>query len=61
MLYRSGRRIRIETEPPRMAQADGELLGMTPLEVEIAPRAVRLLVPNQPTQKPRTPPSRDRA
>ena len=61
MLYRSGRRIRIETEPPRMAQADGELLGMTPLEVEIAPRAVRLLVPTQPTQKPRTPPSRNRA
>ena len=61
MLYRSGRRIRIETDPPRMAQADGELLGMTPLEVEIAPRAVRLLVPNQPTQKTRTPPSRDRA
>jgi diacylglycerol kinase (ATP) len=60
MLYRSGRRIRIETEPRRMAQADGELLGMTPLEVEIAPRAVRLLVPNQPNQKTRTPPSRDR-
>jgi YegS/Rv2252/BmrU family lipid kinase len=61
MLYRSGRRIRIETEPPRMAQADGELLGMTPLEVEIAPRAVRLLVPNQPDHTNRTPPSRDRA
>ncbi|HEY2855755.1 MAG TPA: diacylglycerol kinase family protein [Gemmatimonadaceae bacterium] len=61
MLYRSGRRIRIETEPPRMAQADGELLGMTPLEVEIAPRAVRLLVPNQPDHTNRTPPSRDHA
>lgn len=58
MLYRSGRRIRIETEPRRMAQADGELLGMTPLEVEIAPRAVRLLVPNQPSHTTRTP--RDR-
>ena len=58
MLYRSGRRIRIETEPRRMAQADGELLGMTPLEVEIAPRAVRLLVPNQPDHTNRTPPSR---
>lgn len=52
MLYRSGRRIRIETDPPRLAQADGELLGMTPLEIEIAPRAVRLLVPMQPTHKP---------
>lgn len=61
MLYRSGRHIRIETEPLRMAQADGELLGMTPLEVEIAPRAVRLLVPNQPDHTNRTPPSRHRA
>jgi YegS/Rv2252/BmrU family lipid kinase len=52
MLYRSGRRIRIETDPPRLAQADGELLGMTPLEIEIAPRAVRLLVPQQPTHNP---------
>jgi YegS/Rv2252/BmrU family lipid kinase len=48
MLYRSGRRIRVEAIPPRLAQADGELLGMTPLEIEIAPRAVRLLVPKQP-------------
>lgn len=48
MVYRSGRHFRIETYPPRLAQADGELLGMTPLEIEIAPRAVRLLVPKQP-------------
>lgn len=47
MLYRSGRHIRVETEPPRMAQADGELLGMTPLEIEVEPRAARLLVPKQ--------------
>jgi diacylglycerol kinase family enzyme len=47
MLYRSGRHIRIETTPPRMAQADGELLGMTPLEIEVEPRAARLLVPRQ--------------
>jgi diacylglycerol kinase (ATP) len=57
MLYRSGRRIRIETDPPRMAQADGELLGMTPLEIEIAPRAVRLLVPRQPVAEPTHAPS----
>ena len=48
MLYRSGRHIRVETEAPHIAQADGELLGMTPLEIEVAPRAVRLLVPKQP-------------
>jgi YegS/Rv2252/BmrU family lipid kinase len=55
MLYRSGRRIRIETDPPRLAQADGELLGMTPLEVEVAPRAARLLVPRQPRRAPSQP------
>lgn len=48
MIYRSGRRIRIETQPPRLSQADGELLGMTPLEIEVEPRAARLLVPKQP-------------
>jgi YegS/Rv2252/BmrU family lipid kinase len=48
MLYRRGRHIRVETETPRIAQADGELLGMTPVEIEVAPRAVRLLVPRQP-------------
>jgi len=51
MLYRSGRHIRIETDPPRLAQADGELLGMTPLEIEVEPRAVRLLVPRRPGPK----------
>lgn len=48
MLYRSGRHIRVETDPPLLSQADGELLGMTPIEIEVAPRAVRLLVPTQP-------------
>jgi len=55
MLYRSGRHIRIETQPPRLAQADGELLGMTPLEIEVAPRAARLLVPRQPRPEPSRP------
>ena len=55
MLYRSGRHFRIETQPPRLAQADGELLGMTPLEIEVAPRAARLLVPRQPRPEPSRP------
>jgi YegS/Rv2252/BmrU family lipid kinase len=49
MLYHSGRHIRIETQPPRLAQADGELLGKTPLEIVVEPRAARLLVPKQAT------------
>jgi diacylglycerol kinase (ATP) len=63
MVYRSGRHILVETDPPRLAQADGELLGMTPLEIEIAPRAVRLLVPKQPAERATTKPPRapDRA
>jgi YegS/Rv2252/BmrU family lipid kinase len=45
MLYRAGRQFRIETLPPRVAQADGELLGHTPLEVTVEPLAAQLLVP----------------
>ena len=40
-----GRHIRIECDAPRTAQADGELVGSTPLEVHVAPRALHLLVP----------------
>jgi YegS/Rv2252/BmrU family lipid kinase len=45
MAYHSGRRFRIECEPPQDAQADGELVGATPLEISVEPRAARLLVP----------------
>src|SRR2546423_3553281 len=41
----SGRHIRIETDPPRPTQADGELLGLTPVEIRVQPNALRLLVP----------------
>lgn len=41
----SGRHFRLETDPPRRAQADGELLDVTPLEITVRPRAARLLVP----------------
>ena len=45
MTYRSGTRFRIDCEPRQDAQADGELVGATPLEIAVEPRAVRLLVP----------------
>ena len=45
ILYRSGARFRIECQPPQDAQADGELVGMTPVELEVLPRAARLLLP----------------
>lgn len=43
--YRSGRHFRIECEPGQDAQADGELVGTTPVELEVEPHAARLLVP----------------
>jgi YegS/Rv2252/BmrU family lipid kinase len=45
MSYRRGTRIRIETVPPCEAQAGGELIGKTPLDIVCEPRSVRLLVP----------------
>ncbi|HEU4629708.1 MAG TPA: diacylglycerol kinase family protein [Gemmatimonadaceae bacterium] len=47
MLWVPGREIRIETDPPQPAQADGELLGAGPLDVHVDPLAARLLVPTR--------------
>ena len=44
--YRSGHHFRIECHPPQDAQADGELVGTTPLDIEVMPRAARLLLPS---------------
>lgn len=44
-LYVAGRHIRVETTPPRVWQADGDVLGTTPFDATIEPLAVRLLVP----------------
>ena len=45
MIYRRGAEIRIETDSPCRAQADGELIGMTPIVISVEPRSVKLLVP----------------
>jgi diacylglycerol kinase (ATP) len=37
--------VRIETESPCWFQGDGELLGMTPVEISVMPRAIRILRP----------------
>ena len=47
VLYRRGRYFRVETDPPRPAQADGELLGPTPFEIRVEPLAATLLVPRR--------------
>lgn len=43
--YVAGRHFRLETEPRLRAQADGELLDLTPLEITVRPLAGRLLIP----------------
>lgn len=43
--YRSGRSFRIDCEPSQDAQADGELIGTTPIELHVDPHAARLLLP----------------
>lgn len=43
--YASGRQMHIETAPPQRFQADGELLGTTPVAIEVVPRAATLIVP----------------
>jgi diacylglycerol kinase (ATP) len=45
--YRSGRNFRIETVPPQIGQADGDLLGDSPFEVSVEPLAGRVLVPKR--------------
>jgi YegS/Rv2252/BmrU family lipid kinase len=43
--YVSGSVFRVETVPPRIGQADGELIGSSPFEVTVEPLAARVLVP----------------
>jgi YegS/Rv2252/BmrU family lipid kinase len=40
-----GRRIEIETRPPLKISVDGELLGRTPATVEVARKAIEVVVP----------------
>jgi diacylglycerol kinase (ATP) len=39
------RRVRIETKTPAKFHGDGEILGWTPVEIEVVPRALRVLCP----------------
>ena len=47
MLYTAGKRIRIETDPARPVQADGDLVGMPPFDVVVEPLAAHVLVPRR--------------
>ncbi len=47
ILYRKGRRFRLTTDPVLIMQADGELIGPTPVEITVDPLAAQLLVPRR--------------
>jgi YegS/Rv2252/BmrU family lipid kinase len=40
-----GKQLLIEADPPQPIQIDGEIVGTTPVEVTILPKAIRVLVP----------------
>ena len=43
--YKARSSVFIETEPHTMIKADGEFIGYTPLELEVLPAAVKVIVP----------------
>lgn len=47
MVFDRGADVRIEIVPPRPTEADGELLGLSPLHATVAPGAAPLLVPRR--------------
>jgi diacylglycerol kinase family enzyme len=49
---RPGGEIVIETRRPLPVQADGEIIGETPVEVEIVAAAVRVIVPETRDDRP---------
>jgi YegS/Rv2252/BmrU family lipid kinase len=54
-----GKQIRIESEPPAPVECDGDVVGATPVEITVLPRAVPVIVPLESTREERRPPSRD--
>ncbi len=42
-----GRKIRIESDPPRLVETDGSVLGRTPIDVKVRPAALTVLVPRR--------------
>jgi len=43
--YSASQSVTIRTEPPSTVQADGEIIGMTPVKVTILPRRIRVIAP----------------
>ncbi len=45
LFFARGRDFRVETSPPQLSQADGELLGREPVDIRVEPGAALLLSP----------------
>jgi YegS/Rv2252/BmrU family lipid kinase len=45
VVHRPARRVRIEVDPPAPLQRDGELAGRTPVEIDVLPRALPVVLP----------------
>jgi diacylglycerol kinase family enzyme len=45
MVFMRGRRFLLATNPPVSVQADGDIVGRTPIEIVVVPGAARFLVP----------------
>lgn len=41
------RQVSVVADPPQSVEGDGEDMGQTPIEIEVLPRAVRIIVPRQ--------------
>ena len=49
MTFARGRDFRISAEPPVSVQADGDIVGRTPIEITVAPGAAQFLIPRTST------------
>jgi len=49
--FRARKYVRIDSLPPQPVQADGEFLGLGPVEVRVVPAAVRIITPITKTQR----------
>lgn len=45
VVHRRGRRVRVAVEPPVTVQRDGEVAGSTPVEIDVLPRALPVVLP----------------
>jgi diacylglycerol kinase family enzyme len=45
VVHRRGTHVRVDVDPPATLQRDGEVAGRTPVEIDVLPRALPVVVP----------------